>query len=248
MARRIKVQSIVKGDAPCPPTPPPAPNTAHDITPTDQPKAFPPPPPFMFPSPCCPHNTQVVDNIDVVSLTPEVLTVQKGTYQGKKAFYLSTIAEAGVQSDWAQNDSTQKDFIKNKPDIPAMIAVETERAIAGEAAATTEVVAGEHTSVTSQTAQDGHTIYTVNAEAEPQVQANWAQNDSNKVDFIKHKPGAFTGATEQANGTQGFVPAPSIEERTNFLCGNGTWATVPECTTQEMDAWLTEVDEEVNNG
>lgn len=184
----------------------------------------------------------------MVSLTPEVLTVQKGTYQGKKAFYLSTIADASVQSDWAQNDSTQKDFIKNKPDIPAMIAVETERAIAGEAAATTEVVAGEHTSVTSQTAQDGHKIYTVNAEAEPQVQADWAQPDTNKVDFIKNKPGAFTGATEQANGTQGFVPAPSIADRTKFLCGNGTWTTVRECMPAEMNKWLEDVDNEVNNG
>lgn len=35
---------------------------------------------------------------------------------------------------------------------------------------------------------------------------------------------AFIGATNQAAGTMGFVPAPAIGDETKFLCGNGSWA------------------------
>jgi len=50
-----------------------------------------PPPPFPFvpgPPPCCcgPATEQVVDNVTVVSLTPDLIEVVEGTYQGMKAY------------------------------------------------------------------------------------------------------------------------------------------------------------------
>ena len=37
----------------------------------------------------------------------------------------------------------------------------------------------------------------------------------------------FTGATSQANGGHGLVPAPLIADKDKFLKGDGTWANVP---------------------
>lgn len=39
-------------------------------------------------------------------------------------------------------------------------------------------------------------------------------------------PPAFTGATAQANGTAGLVPAPQIADHESFLRGDGTWAAI----------------------
>ena len=93
-----------------------------------------------------------------------------------------------AQSDWAEESELSPAFIRNKPDIDAKIAVETNRAKKAEAAATTEVKAGENATVTEETAADGHKIYTVNADGKPQVQADWAQEDETKVDYIKNRP------------------------------------------------------------
>jgi hypothetical protein len=211
-----------------------------------------------MPGPCCPSTTQVVDNITVVSTTPETIEVQEGTCQGMKAFGVGAKTFEGIgtsgmvpvpqpgdenkvlagdgswaeiiisQSDWEQEDYTQPDYIKNKPDIEGMIddavsaerdrattaetnlhneittettratteetklqteiTTEISRAKTGEAAATTEVKAGEYATVTEETAADGHKIYTVNADGKPQVQADWAQEDDTKVDYIKNRP------------------------------------------------------------
>lgn len=45
---------------------------------------------------------------------------------------------------------------------------------------------------------------------------------TNKIAEIQNP--VMTGATAQANGAKGLVPAPMIAERTKFLRGDGTWA------------------------
>lgn len=42
---------------------------------------------------------------------------------------------------------------------------------------------------------------------------------------------AFTGATSSAAGAAGLVPAPTVDDRTKFLQGNGEWATVAQENT-----------------
>lgn len=59
------------------------------------------------------------------------------------------------------------------------------------------------------------------------------------------------GATEQFAGAHGLVPTPASDDRTKFLKGDGSWAdvdTTRECTDIEMNDWLNDVDQEVNNG
>lgn len=73
-------------------------------------------------------------------------------------------------------------------DIRDDIEYEANRAQAAEAAAKTEVVQGENCTIEKTTAADGHDVYVVNADGKPQVQADWAQNDSSAVDYIKNRP------------------------------------------------------------
>ena len=93
-----------------------------------------------------------------------------------------------VQSDWNETSTVSPAYILNKPDIDAKIDAETRRAKTAEAAATTEVKAGDNTTVSDEIAPDGHHVYKVSAEAEPQVQADWVQDNPDAVDFIKNKP------------------------------------------------------------
>lgn len=41
----------------------------------------------------------------------------------------------------------------------------------------------------------------------------------------------FTGAAGLASGATGLVPAPQAGDNEKFLCGDGTWANVPESYT-----------------
>ncbi len=44
------------------------------------------------------------------------------------------------------------------------------------------------------------------------------------------------GATAQAGGQSGLVPAPEKGKQNSFLCGNGTWVDMPEATDEDIDA------------
>ena len=45
--------------------------------------------------------------------------------------------------------------------------------------------------------------------------------------------GDFTGATSLSNGVHGLVPAPTTNDVSKFLCGNGSWG-MPENTTYSL--------------
>lgn len=82
-------------------------------------------------------------------------------------------AEANVQSDWNQTNTTKDDYIKNKP-----------------------------TNVTTtkdgfMSKEDKVKLDSIESGAEPNVQSDWNQTDSTKDDFIKNKP---TNATTSADG------------------------------------------------
>lgn len=86
-------------------------------------------------------------------------------------------AEVNVQSDWNQNDSSQDDYIKHRPDL-SVYATKSEVAtdLAGKQDTLT---AGSNITITNNV---------ISATAEPQQQADWAQNDSSAVDYIKNRP------------------------------------------------------------
>lgn len=95
-------------------------------------------------------------------------------------------------------------------DMGDSVTVETSRAQAAEAAAKTEVVQGENCTVEKTTAADGHDVYTINADGKPQVQADWNQADSTKVDYIKNKPNLAL-KEDVANKKQSIDPTSTTE-------------------------------------
>jgi hypothetical protein len=114
---KIKVSSITKGNsvssaAQCPP---PAPKP--EIVPKPEPEPVekgpvpPPPPPFFKPGPCC-CTSQIVDNITVLSTTPETLDVVEGTYLGMKAFGVGTKTFEGVGTSGVVPTPTEDDADK----------------------------------------------------------------------------------------------------------------------------------------
>ena len=90
-------------------------------------------------------------------------------------------AEANVQSDWAESDSSKDSFIKNKP-------------------ASKPLVAGTNISIVESAAQ-----VTISASAAPQEQADWNESDSSAVDYIKNKPdlSVYATKTELTTGLAG---------------------------------------------
>ena len=50
--------------------------------------------------------------------------------------------------------------------------------------------------------------------------------NGNEIDKTYATNAVMTGATEQANGKAGLVPAPLIADRDKYLKGDGTWSTI----------------------
>ena len=268
---KITVKSVTKGESPCP-SAPPKPGNRPSLVPTDPPRRFPPPPAFFFPGPCCPGTTQVVDNIKVVSLTPDTINVQEGVVDGQKAFGISCNAstdeiriEAGknVTIDSETSDKTTTYTVNADIEeftgatdtedgtygtVPAPTVEDKDRFLKGDGT-WGDVIIPEVPNMVGATAEDDGEAGIVPA---PQAgdQNKYLSGDASWKD-LPEPPSVFVGATEQANGTQGLVPAPTISNRTQFLCGDGSWKDVDntrECTALEIDTWITEVDNEVNNG
>jgi hypothetical protein len=82
-------------------------------------------------------------------------------------------AEANVQSDWNQSNSSADDYIKNKPDL-TVFATKSELNDKQDV-----LTPGTGISITNNV---------ISATVDPQVQADWTQSDSSAVDFIKNKP------------------------------------------------------------
>ena len=225
---KITVKSVTKGEPPCP-SAPPKPGNRPSLVPTDPPRRFPPPPAFFFPGPCCPGTTQVVDNIKVVSLTPDTITVQEGIVDGQKAFGISCNASA--------------DTINIEAGTNVSIDTETTDKV------TTFTINADIDQFTGATDTDDGTYGTVPAPVAGD-QDKYLSGDATWKD-LPAQPSVFVGATSTNNGTSGLVPQPSTNNRTQFLCGDGSWKDVDntrECTALEIDTWIAEVDNEVNNG
>ena len=90
---------------------------------------------------------------------------------------ISATAAPQQQADWAQNDSSQVDYIKNRPDL-SVYATKSE-VTSGLAGKQDTLTAGSNITIVGNT---------ISATAAPQQQADWAQNDSSQVDYIKNRP------------------------------------------------------------
>ena len=87
-------------------------------------------------------------------------------------------AEQNVQADWNTVDESLDSFIRNKPNLAVFVTHD-------------ELGARLDTKQDKLTPGNNITIdanNVISATADPQVQADWAQNDSSQVDYIKHRP------------------------------------------------------------
>ena len=109
------------------------------------------------------------------------------------------------------------------------------------------VLPGDHITVDTNADDPSTTFYTVNSVQYP-VAIDPESADSLYGDGTPEHPlgiDDFAGATNLEPGKAGGVPGPGVEDREKFLCGDGTWKDVvnsDECTAEDMDSWLDEVD------
>lgn len=107
------------------------------------------------------------------------------------------------QADWTETDDTKSSFIRHKPDL-SLYVTDSELDTILEGYATTQAMdtalAGKQNVLTA-----GANIViendVISATAEPQLQANWDENDSSSVQYIQNKPDLSVYATTQAMDT-----------------------------------------------
>lgn len=112
-------------------------------------------------------------------------------------------AEVNVQSDWAQTDTGADDFIRNKPAIPVL--PPTKELVAGTGI--TIVEGADEVTISSQMdAVDKAKLDSIQAGAEVNVQADWAEADTSSDAYIRNKPGIPTKTSDLTNDS-GFITA-----------------------------------------
>lgn len=144
------------------------------------------------------------DSKDVVVEGDGTLTFVAKTESGGVVKYKVTVSSSFVQQ---VEDNTQA------------IADETERAQEAEAAATTEVVAGDNIQVTETTARDGHKVYTVNGvESVPNVEITSPNGTLNISESTDQQTNTKTFEIDVKGGTAsyGFFTKNSEAWRTSY--------------------------------
>lgn len=147
--------------------------------------------------------------------------------------------EENVQADWDEADTTAPSYIKNKPNIPAGVVVDTtydgtsENAQAGTAVAqaiSTKVdkVTGKGLSANDFTNADKAKLDGIESGAEANVQADWTQTDTTADDYIKNKPTIPSPVTvdqtysaASANAQSGVAVAQAISTKVDKETGKG---------------------------
>lgn len=147
--------------------------------------------------------------------------------------------EENVQADWDEADTTAPSYIKNKPNIPSGVVVDTtydgtsQNAQAGTAVAqaiSTKVdkVTGKGLSTNDFTNADKAKLEGIESGAEANVQANWAQTDTTADDYIKNKPMIpapvtvdQTYSATSSNAQSGVAVAQAISTKVDKVTGKG---------------------------
>lgn len=171
-------------------------------------------------------NQTLSDKVDKVAgkgLSTEDFTTEEKT----KLSSIETGANANVQVDWNQTDSTSDDYIKNKPTIPDPVVVDqtynafsanaqSGTAVAGALDDKVDKVAGKGLSTEDFTTAEKAKLYNIESDAQANVQADWNQTDDTADDFIKNKPDiTFVQVNADWNATSGvaqILNKPNIPE------------------------------------
>lgn len=135
----------------------------------------------------------LVQDANYVHTDNNFTTAEKNKLSGIEAG-----AQANVQSDWNQSNSSADDYIKNKPSIPVIPSLK--ELVAGTGISMVEGT--NEVTISTSAVIDATYVHTDNnfttalknklsgieAGAEVNVQADWNQSDSSADDFVKNKP------------------------------------------------------------
>jgi hypothetical protein len=174
-------------------------------------------------------------------------------------------AEANVQANWSQSDSSADDYIKNKPviaNVPSVNSGDDGKVLmasySGGIGSYSWQVAP--TGVPDSTAADSGKILTVLPDgtpsweepaAQPQVQSDWEESDTTDPSYIQNKPvempfeaGSNISFSVQNNKlrvdcTAQVIPSSTAQDEGKVLtvddAGNPKWDDSPTFTQQQSD-------------
>lgn len=150
-------------------------------------------------------------------------------------------AAANVQSDWNVADPTSDAYVKNKPTIPtktSQLMNDSYFAYNSVVGVSTEYGATNigYSYYDADSKSSGGEVGLPNLRQALQEASETIAENMAKIDeSIPEAPSAMTGATADADGTSGLVPAPLKGDQNKFLRADGTWVAPPESTLEETD-------------
>lgn len=158
-----------------------------------------------------------IDGDNVISVTginPADYATHDEVYEATVTaieFVSGMIPSSQMQSDWDQDDSTQPDYIKNKPDLSIYATHDELNTVSGILHEEINNIDlsdySTHTEVyeATVTAID----YVTGIIPEAQVQSDWNQNDNTQPDYIKNKPTIPSveglATVEQVSAVSGYL-------------------------------------------
>lgn len=137
-----------------------------------------------------------------------------------------------VQSDWAEESELSPAFIRNKPDIDAKIAVETNRA--------TEAESELHTGIVTETERATEAETNLHTEIVTETKRATAAEETLHTEIVTETERAIAG---EAAATTEVVAGNNVTVDNSVAAdGHNIYTvTVNECSAAMMDAWLDEV-------
>lgn len=131
-----------------------------------------------------------------------------------------------VQSDWNQNDSSEKDYIKNKPTIPVVpskvSAFQNDAGYINDVSNKQDVlVSGTNIKTINNISLLGSGNIDIQGGGGSQIQSDWEQTDNTKVDYIKNKPTLADVATSGSYDDLEDTPTIPAEVTESTVAGWG---------------------------
>lgn len=148
-----------------------------------------------------------------------------------------TIPSGQIQSDWAQTNTSEVDYIKNKPTIPTVnnatltitqngtsVGTFTANASSNKTIAVTDTTYSDATTSASglMSASDKTKLNGIATGAEVNVQSDWNQATTTADDYIKNKPTLATVATSGSYNdlsNKPTIPAAQVNSDWNSVSG-----------------------------
>ena len=145
-----------------------------------------------------------------------------------------------VQSDWNQNDSSKKDFIKHKPTIPVVpskvSAFQNDAGYINDVSNKQDVlVSGTNIKTINNQSLLGSGNINIQGGGGSQVQADWNQTDTSEPDYIKNKPTIpdVSGKADKATTLAGYGITDAKIESGVITLGSNTITPVTDISGKQ---------------